>query len=72
MPHCQNVLVAKAERKKSKHWVDPSWPKLPEGEHAVSELASTVAGGLSPFGDVEFPLPAEDLPYIHPTTIINR
>lgn len=72
LPHCQNGHVAKAEGKKSKHWVDPTWPKLPEGEHAVSELASTVAGGLSPFGDVEFPLPAEDLPYIHPTTVINR
>lgn len=72
MAHCQNGTVAKAEGKKSTRWVDPSWPKLPEGEHAVSELASTVAGGLSPFGDVEFPLPAEDLPYIHPTTVINR
>ncbi len=56
--------------KKKKHWVDPTWPQLDEGEHPVSELASPVAGGLSPFGDVEFPL--ESVPYFHPTTIINR
>ena len=58
--------------KKSKHYVDAGWPKLPAGEHAVSELVSATAGALSPFGDLEFPLPAEDLLYLHPTTVINR
>lgn len=53
-----------------KHWVDPTWPKLAEGEHPVTELASPVAGGLSPFGDLEFPL--DSVPYVHPTTVINR
>jgi succinate dehydrogenase / fumarate reductase, iron-sulfur subunit len=33
----------------------------------VSELASERSGPLSPFGeDVEFPLPAEKVLYVHP------
>jgi hypothetical protein len=27
---------------------------------------------LSPFGDVVFPVPADDLPYVHPVTVVNR
>lgn len=50
--------------------VDPRWPDLPEGEHAVTETHVAVQGALSPFGDVEFPLPKT--PYRHPTTVINR
>jgi hypothetical protein len=49
---------------------DPAWPELPDGEHPVSELASPVQGNLSPFGDVEFPL--EEVPYVHPHTVVNR
>ena len=56
-----------AERSKG---VDPHWPHLPDGEHPVTELSTHVQGALSPFGDVEFPLPT--VPYIHPTTVINR
>ena len=50
--------------------VDPHWPDLPDGEHPVTELNTHVQGALSPFGDVEFPLPS--VPYIHPNTVINR
>ncbi len=50
--------------------VDPSWPDLPDGEHPVSELAAPVQGSLSPFGELEFPLP--EVPYVHPVTEINR
>jgi hypothetical protein len=50
--------------------VDPTWPDLPDGRHAVTETHTEVVGALSPFGDVEFPLPK--VPYIHPTTVINR
>lgn len=50
---------------------DPAWPDL-DGAPPVSELASSVQGALSPFGDVTFPLPPEDLPYQHPVTEINR
>ncbi|GGK58647.1 hypothetical protein GCM10011591_33560 [Nocardia camponoti] len=59
---------------KSKNsYVDNGWPQLPDGEHAVTELASTRAGNLSPFGEeTEFPLPASKLPYVHPQTTINR
>ncbi len=32
----------------------------------VSELAAENAGSMSPFGDVEFPLPVEQLNYLHP------
>lgn len=52
-------------------------PRLPEqfrikNEHLdedflVSELASDAAGAHSPFGDIEFPVPADTLFYKHPT-----
>ncbi len=48
------------------------WPKLPEGEHAVSEFNSDRQGALSPFGDLSFPLDPATLPYVHPKTVINR
>ena len=50
--------------------VDPTWPDLPDGEHPVTELSTHVQGALSPFGEVEFPLPR--VPYVHPHTVINR
>jgi hypothetical protein len=50
--------------------IDPTWPKLPEGAHPVSELAAPTQGSLSPFGDVEFPL--DEVDYEHPVTEINR
>ncbi len=56
-----------AERSKG---VDPTWPETPDGEHPVTELSTAVQGALSPFGDVEFPL--KSVPYVHPTTEINR
>lgn len=58
------------DEKRSKQFVDHGWPTLEDGEHAVTELASPVAGGLSPFGDLEFPL--REVPYDHPHTEINR
>jgi hypothetical protein len=61
--------VAKAARPER---IDPHWPVVPEGEHVVSELASDSQGAQSPFGVVTFPLAAEDLPYRHPVTEINR
>lgn len=51
-------------------------PRLPEqfrdpSEHVVdfqvSELVSDATGAHSPFGDLEFPLPADALHYTHPT-----
>lgn len=50
--------------------IDPAWPKLPEGEHALTELLGPQQGNFSPFGDVEFPL--EKVPYEHPVTVINK
>ena len=38
----------------------------------MSELAADRTGALSPFGDLAFPLPADDLPYVHPVTVVNR
>jgi hypothetical protein len=55
-----------------KRYVDNGWPEVAEGDHAVSELASDRTGSLSPFGDITFPVPAEDLPYIHPVTVVNK
>ena len=43
-----------------------------DDDHAVSELAADRTGALSPFGDLTFPLPADDLPYTHPVTVVNR
>lgn len=57
--------------KSKKPYVDPGWPELDDGEIAVTELSSANAGGLSPFGDTEFPVPIEDLRYAHPHTVIT-
>lgn len=50
-----------------------SVPRLPEqfltdnhDDFLVSELASDAAGAHSPFGDLEFPLPVDQLLYKHP------
>ena len=56
---------------KSKY-VDNGWPTRDPDDHPVSELASDRVGALSPFGNVTFPLPADDLPYLHPVTVVNR
>lgn len=59
--------VVKADR------IDPQWPANPsDHEHPVSELAADRQGPLSPYGEMEFPLPADRLPYEHPETVINR
>lgn len=42
-------------------------PSTREGHLPISEFAAEVQGGLSPFGeDVEFPLPADKVAYVHP------
>ncbi len=53
-------------------YVDKGWPTTDPDDHAVSELATDRTGALSPYGDVVFPLPAEELPYLHPVTEVNR
>ena len=64
--------VATAKHSK-KRYVDNGWPVLSDGDdHAVSELATDRTGALSPFGDVTFPLPAAELPFIQSATIINK
>lgn len=57
-----------------KNYVDNGWPRDADGEtaHAVSEFAAGLSGALSPFGDVEFPLPHDKLPYLQPKTVVNR
>ncbi|MBZ8176339.1 hypothetical protein GP475_03615 [Corynebacterium poyangense] len=63
--------MANMEKKK---YVDPGWPQhIPGDGHAVTEMISKLAGASSPYGDdLEFPVPAEELPYVHPYTRINR
>lgn len=69
---CQNVDVADNKPGK-RQYVDNGWPVQDGGdEHAVSELVADRTGALSPYGDVVFPLPAEELPYTHPVTEINK
>jgi hypothetical protein len=58
--------VAKAKRS---HRIDPTWPEV---EHPVTELAADRQGALSPYGDLSFPLTADDLGYEHPVTEINK
>jgi hypothetical protein len=55
-----------------KHYVDNGWPEVGPDDHAVSELVSDRTGSLSPFGDIVFPLPASEIPYVHPVTVVNR
>ena len=57
---------------KPKKGVDPTWPTLAADDHAVSEFTADRQGALSPFGEVEFPLPGDQIPYVHPVTVINR
>jgi hypothetical protein len=67
---CQNGRVV---NKSKKPYVDNGWPQVADGEHAVTELSSSRSGNLSPFGeDTEFPVAADQLPYVHPHTVINR
>lgn len=66
---CHNVWVADD---KKNQYVDPGWPTTDADDHAVSELAADRTGALSPFGDVTFPLPAEELPFIQSVTVVNK
>ncbi|MCV7155259.1 MAG: hypothetical protein U1D00_31255 [Mycobacterium sp.] len=63
--------MADEKRQKTKY-IDPGWPTTDADDHAVSELATDRTGALSPFGDITFPLPAEELPFIQSATVINR
>ena len=65
-------LVADIAETKRGCYVDNGWPTTDPDDHAVSELATDRTGALSPFGEIVFPLPADDLPYIHPVTVVNR
>jgi hypothetical protein len=63
--------VAKLDRLANR--IDPHWPAgVTDHEHPVSELTADRQGSLSPYGDEEFPLPPEKVPYVHPVTTINR
>jgi len=59
--------TAEGKARKTRY-VDNGWPAREPDDHPVSELASDRTGALSPFGDLAFPLPADDLPYLHPVT----
>lgn len=59
-----------AKKSKPEH-IDPSWPEVDKGEHAVSEFCSDTAGAPSPFGP-DVTLPLNDIPYVHPVTRINK
>ena len=52
--------------------IDPTWPSWSEEDHPVTELAAPLQGALSPFGELTFPLPPDQVPYQHPHTEINR
>ncbi|GEE01102.1 hypothetical protein nbrc107696_15480 [Gordonia spumicola] len=52
--------------------MDAGWPEETGDDHAVTELLAHLSGALSPFGETQFPLPVDDLPYIHAKTVVNR
>lgn len=64
--HNAPVANNSGEKAGKKRYVDNGWPQDDNGDaadHAVSELATHISGALSPpFGEVEFPLPVDDLP----------
>ncbi|WP_421844229.1 hypothetical protein [Mycobacterium sp.] len=62
--------IAEGKTRKNRY-VDNGWPTTDPDDHAVSELASDRTGALSPFGEVVFPVPSGDLPYVHPVTVVN-
>lgn len=68
------VVANNKHAKKKNNYVDNGWPVDDEGghQHAVSEFAASVPGALSPFGDVTFPLPAENLSFVQSHTVVNR
>ena len=49
-----------------------AWLAELDDDHAVSEAATDRTGALSPFGELTFPQPADELPYVHPITVINK
>lgn len=48
-----------------------AWPDERYGDHPVTELVAYVTGGLSPYGNVTFPVDAAKIPYVHPHTTVN-
>jgi hypothetical protein len=64
--------VADIVETKRGRYVDNGWPTTDPNDHAVSELVADRTGAMSPFGEITFPVPADDLPYLHPITLINR
>ena len=64
--------MSETSNAKKPGYVDNGWPQAADGsaDHAVNELAAPVVGALSPFGELEFP--QEHIPYVHPSTRINR
>lgn len=56
-----------------KGFVDPAWPEhVPGGGHVVTELTAKLAGANSPYGEIVFPVPAEETGYVNPYTRINK
>lgn len=73
--HNAPVANNSGDKAGKKHYVDNGWPKDEDGshpDHAVSELATHISGALSPFGDTQFPLPVDDLPFVQSKTVVNR
>jgi hypothetical protein len=69
---CHNVHVADNKGQKTRY-VDPGWPATDgDDDHPISELAADRTCALSPFGELEFPQPADELPYVHPVTVVNK
>ncbi|AZA13019.1 hypothetical protein ACFPVT_00970 [Corynebacterium choanae] len=55
-------------------YVDPAWPThISDSDgHYVTELVNKTTGANSPYGDdFPFPLPADQVGYVHPYTRVN-
>lgn len=63
----------RAARAEKRGWLyEPTWGAGTADRHPVTELLTSRAGGLSPFGEQQFPLDPAKLRYAHPTDKPNR
>ncbi|MBA2415915.1 MAG: hypothetical protein H0V64_08545 [Geodermatophilaceae bacterium] len=65
-------MATRVGRRKSQ-LVEPTWFASEDGGPPLTELLAENQGALSPFGeDAQFPLPASEVNYQHPTAKPNR
>jgi hypothetical protein len=67
----ENIMVGTSPRL-PEQFRDPAGHGSQDDDFNVSELVSEAAGAHSPFGDLEYPVPAELLAFYHHPTPAER